>query len=562
MMGRLILALSLLLLSDTIICQNISVKSFRKLENDLSARVHAAKRDQNGDVCAIIKIVTTQTNFDFEGDGHGVVDVAYKVGEIWLYVPYGVKRLTIKHPQLGVYRDYNYPLPIEKATTYELKLVTGRVETVVVEEDSGQFLVIIAEPSDAMIFIDDVFAKTGEYQAKHKPGKYRYRIEAPLFHPEVGIAEIRDQKIELRVSLKPAYGFLEVNTLPEIDARVIIEGDNNIYTSPYKSGKMKSGEYNVRVNKDMYQQTISKVVIKDNETTTLNVTMPPNFANVTVNAPVNAKIFINNELKGNGSWQGRLNPALYTFSSTLESHNEAVQNLDLKAGDVKTISLNPTPILGSIDIITTPIGASLFINGKSYGTTPVTVKDLLIGEYNIQLIKQGYDNINKMFTVLQGSKNVIEESMNVSRVVSAVQEQRAADNRAAGKVTQNKPPGGTSYESTLSNFDLRKKFKKHKTLQSAWGVSTLLSAGTGVYTMIKANKLYDDYQNASYGSQINIREEIESLDKITPVAFGVAGLCSLNYLIQSIKKSKVKKSLDIKAVYIDNGFGMMLTMNF
>ncbi len=561
-MGRLFFLLSLLLLSETLICQNISVESFRKLEKDMSARVDAAKRDQNGDVCAIIKIVTTQTNFDFEGDGLGFVDVVYKVGEIWLYVPYGSKRLTIKHPQLGLLRDYHYTLPIDRATVYELVLVTGRVETVVVEEDLGQFLVIVPEPADAMIYIDDVFFKSGEYQAKMKPGRYRYRVEAPLFHPEIGIAEVRDQKTELRVFLKPAYGFLEVNTFPEMDARVIIEGDNNIYASPYKSGKMGSREYNVRVYKDMYQQTTSKVVIKDNETTILNVTMPPNFANVTVNAPADAKIFINKELKGNGSWQGRLNPALYTFSSTLESHKEAVQHVDLKAGDVKTISLNPSPIFGSIDIITSPIGASVFINGKSYGSTPVIVKDLLIGEYNIQLIKQGYDNVNKKFTVLQGGKNVIEENMNVSRVISAVQEQRAADNRAAGKVTQNKPPGGTSYESTLSNFDLRKKFKKHKTLQSVWGVSTLLSAGTGVYTMINANKLYDYYQNDSYGSQINIREEIESLDKITPVAFGVAGLCSLNYLIQSIKKSKVKKSLNIKAVYIDNGFGMMLTMNF
>ncbi len=553
-MGRHFLALSLLLLSKTLICQNISVESFRKLEKDMSARVDAPKRDQNGDLCAIIKVVTNQTNFDFEGDGLSIVAAVNKVGEIWLYVPYGVKRLTIKHPQLGVLRDYIYPQPIERATVYELRLVTGRVETVVVEDDPGQFLVIIPEPADAMIYIDDVFAKSGEYQAKHKPGKYRYRIESHLFHPEVGIAEIRDQKIELRVSLKPAYGFLEVNTFPEMGARVVIEGNDNLFESPFKSGKLASGEYSVKVYKDMYQVTSHKVVIKDNERSVLNVTMPANFANVTVNSSAGAKIFINGEFKGNGSWQGRLNPALYTFSSALESHKEAVQHIDLKAGDVKTIVLSPSPIFGSLDIITSPIGASVFINGKNYGTSPITVKDLLIGEYIIQLSKQGYDNINKKISVLQGSKNVIDENMNVSRVISAVQEPKTTNNRSA--------TGTSSLTTEFNKIGLGKKLKKHRSLQAVWGVSTLLSAGTGIYTMFKANELYDTYQNASYGSQIHIREEIESLDKITPVAFGVAGFCSLNYLIQGIKKSKVKKSLKIKAAYIDNGFGMMLTMNF
>ena len=36
--------------------QQISVQSFRKLENDLSARTEK-RVDQNGDICAIVKVV-------------------------------------------------------------------------------------------------------------------------------------------------------------------------------------------------------------------------------------------------------------------------------------------------------------------------------------------------------------------------------------------------------------------------------------------------------------------------------------------------------------------------
>ncbi|MFZ4724340.1 MAG: PEGA domain-containing protein, partial [Paludibacter sp.] len=84
----------------------IGVKSFRKLENDLDARVNEPLKDQNGDVCAIIKIVTTQTGFSsFDCGQIGVVKTVQKPSEIWVYVPYGAKRITITHPQLGMIRD-------------------------------------------------------------------------------------------------------------------------------------------------------------------------------------------------------------------------------------------------------------------------------------------------------------------------------------------------------------------------------------------------------------------------------------------------------------------------
>ena len=56
--------LSVLLVSVLILqvgAQQINVQSFRFLENDLDARVNHPIRDQNGELCAIIKVVTTRT---------------------------------------------------------------------------------------------------------------------------------------------------------------------------------------------------------------------------------------------------------------------------------------------------------------------------------------------------------------------------------------------------------------------------------------------------------------------------------------------------------------------
>ena len=137
--------------------QNISVASFKLLENDLTANTHGTMvRDQNGEVAALIKIVTTEKGFVFDGGMVGITKVKQEVGEVWVYVPHGIKKVTIKHEQLGVLRDYFFPVAIEKARTYEMVLTTGRVETVVTHSVNKQYVMFTVEPTNAVVELNDV----------------------------------------------------------------------------------------------------------------------------------------------------------------------------------------------------------------------------------------------------------------------------------------------------------------------------------------------------------------------------------------------------------------------
>src|SRR6056297_2311297 len=130
--------------------QNISVKSFEVLPNDQTARVHEPVMDQNGEKCALIKVVTTETGFAWEGGTLGITEVKKKVSEYWVYVPRGSKKITIKHEEMGVLRNYVYPEAIKEATVYEMVLTTAKVKTVVEEpEISSAYLVIKSSPEKA-----------------------------------------------------------------------------------------------------------------------------------------------------------------------------------------------------------------------------------------------------------------------------------------------------------------------------------------------------------------------------------------------------------------------------
>lgn len=97
------------------------------MPDDITAVSHGTTvMDQNGEKCALIKVETTQTGFSFDVGSLGVVKTTYEPGEVWVYVPYGVKRISISHPSFGVLRDFNFPHALEKGKTYLLKLNTSK----------------------------------------------------------------------------------------------------------------------------------------------------------------------------------------------------------------------------------------------------------------------------------------------------------------------------------------------------------------------------------------------------------------------------------------------------
>jgi len=396
----------------------ISVKSFRKLENDLDARVNNPLKDFSGDISAIIKVVTTETGFTFDCGQVGIVKTVNKPSEIWVYVPYGVKRITISHPKLGQLRDWFFTQPIEKATVYEMILTSGKVITTVDETIESQWLVINPEPVDAAIYIDNVFVKVGIYSAKYKPGSYVYRVEAPLYYTEAGKVEITESKKEINVKLKPAFGYVIVNTEPEKDAKVIIDGKTLTNNTPSRSEALASGEHTVQVLKEMYQPTDQKVTVTDGQTTLVNFIMQPNFAELNLTAPTEAILYINNQQKATGTWSGRLNAGIYSLETRLDKHRNAKQDIELKVGDKRTLDLQPTPIYGSLDVISSPLGASIAINGKEYGTTPNTINKLLIGDYVVRLSKTGFAYLDKTITITEGKNTKLNEKLENGRAVT------------------------------------------------------------------------------------------------------------------------------------------------
>lgn len=181
--------------------QNISVKSFKALPMDMTASSLEGKRlDQNGEVAALIKVMTTETGFVFEGGTLGIVGTQQRVGEIWVWVPRASRKITILHQLLGGLRDYRYPIDIEAERTYEMVLVTGKVEPVIHQTATEQFLVFNVTPKDAMVTVNNVPwpVVDGVAQKLVDFGEYEYRIEASDYHSDAGKVMVNDPRQQSR----------------------------------------------------------------------------------------------------------------------------------------------------------------------------------------------------------------------------------------------------------------------------------------------------------------------------------------------------------------------------
>lgn len=393
--------------------QNISVASFKMLDNDLTANTYGTMElDQNGEVAALIKVVTTEQGFVFDGGMVGIVKTKQGVGEVWVYVPHGIKRITIQHPQLGVLRDYYFPTSIEKARTYEMVLTTGRVETVVTHAVNKQFVVFSVQPTNAIVELgDEVLTVDGEgYAMKRVPyGTYSYRVSCANYTTEAGQVVVTAQgKAEVNVSLRPNFGWLAVNGAKECHGAHVYVDNERVGQLPLEGYAVSNGVHRVKVVKSHYKTYEQQIAVANNETTALEVQLVPNFATVTLKADADCEIWVDEEFKGKGQWSGPLELGDYTVEVKKESHRTVSDILRVQNVGTQTMQLkSPKPIYASLEVTSTPLRATVYVDGKEVGETPLVLTDVLTGTRRVTFKKAGYESVDKEVSVIENADNSV-----------------------------------------------------------------------------------------------------------------------------------------------------------
>ncbi len=384
--------------------QEIAVASFNLLENDMTARSFAPVRDANGDLTALVKVVTTAKGFDFDGGSLGVVKVDHQPGEIWVYVPPGARMITLRHPQLGVLRNYAYPVSISGGSVYEMVLAHGEMEVIVKERQLlTEFVIIDSEPPNADVYLNNELVGKTPFSSAFPEGRYEWRVAREMHLPEAGVFELKaGEKQRITLKLKPNFGSVQLKSLPENGASVTLNGVKLGKSTPCTLTEVPAGEHKLVLTHEWYETTTRNVVVSPGLTEVLEVAMEPNFAELTVSAQSDEDVYINGARKGKGTFTSRLAPGVYAVEVRKPGHKPATQQLRLKRGDKENLALRLDPILSSLQVVSEPIDAEIYLDGKLVGTTPHILRNLVVGGYEIELRLKGYATEIQMIEVKDG----------------------------------------------------------------------------------------------------------------------------------------------------------------
>ena len=275
----------------------------------------------------------------------------------------------------------NHELKLEKEgyVTVTKTIVVTKGETLKVNETlqtvSSQkaHLIVRADQENAMIYIDDELLGVKEASRIFKFGTtHTWMIKCNMYHTESGSVTLNERTV-IDKKLRPNYGFLNISTTPEQGAMVFVD-EEYVGLSPVKTDKLKSGSHSVKVMKDMYKMTEKSFYVNDKQTTNVTLNMSANSVDVTVS--------------------------------------------DTDAGYKGNEKLTDRPINGEIEINSSPMGATIYIDGEYYGETPNYISGILIGEHELKLTKQGCAELKKTIKIKGGETLTINEKLPIGKEIS------------------------------------------------------------------------------------------------------------------------------------------------
>ena len=215
---------------------------------------------------------SSNTGFAFDTGTLQVQKVEQQPGEIWVYVQPGVRKMTIRHQNLGILREYPFPEAIKEGAVYVMKLESGNVHTYVEQAPTGAYLVMRLTPSNAIVWIDDELQtnEDGVVMTYLNNGAHSYRVQAVGYSQEVGKVEINGERKDVQVALSSNKAELILKCSPP-QAHLYVDGKE--VGIGHWQGELIPGSHIVEAMLDGYRTQTQQVELKENGFA--GIEMPP-----------------------------------------------------------------------------------------------------------------------------------------------------------------------------------------------------------------------------------------------------------------------------------------------
>ena len=333
--------------------QEMTVKSMVHSPLDQTANLSENMyKDNNGEYGGLVKVMLAASGATFEG---WVLDKpqAHSASEYWVFMAKGSSRLKVIVPGY---------LPLE---------------------------VDFRDYEDCII------------QSLHT---YVLTITLPQPVPQPVVVQQDDGMRYLAMTVEPK------NSMVFVDDKSCTVDENGELTV-----LLSMGRHTYKVMADGYATDEGTVNVTDN-TEALNVRLESTKATLLVECDTKgALVFINGQQKGTVPWSGTLSEGSYQVEARLDGYRSKKQTITLAQSDNKTITISELQkITGRLNVDCRPLGSDVYVDGKKVGTSPNIFRDVLVGNRQVEIRKEGYESLRKTVEVKENEQATLTGTLTAS----------------------------------------------------------------------------------------------------------------------------------------------------
>lgn len=287
--------------------------------------------------------------------------------------------------------------------------------------------------------VGDVSFDGSEYRVYLTSGTKFLQISCPGHYPlridfrDYGINALEGKRIyELKLKAQsfvqpqaadPGANYLILNVQPAHGVSVKVDGTSQIVDGGTVSVYLKYGRHTYHVESDGYAPEEGTVEIGPTGKTVKEVRLQSVMATLTVSPETpGCAVYVNDRLKGTGTWGGQLPAGLYRVEARKDGHRPQTVTVELSQRDSRTVTIPAlSPVYGIINVNYRPVGATVAIDGREAGTTPDIFRNVTVGRHTVTVSKPGYQSRQEQVTVGENQTATVSGEL----VAQAVQQQAA-----------------------------------------------------------------------------------------------------------------------------------------
>lgn len=229
-------------------------------------------------------------------------------------------------------------------------------------------------------------------------------------------AGYQDSKLEVRfngrspvvqhVNLVLDSGVVTITSDPS-GADVMLNGISRGPTPVTVSGIPK-GRVSVTISKEGYETASREMSVRAGDSQDLFVALDPLPGRLVLSSvPDGARFYVNNESQGKGPVDmAGIKPGSYRVRAEMDGFGPVERTVNVGKGQTVTEEFRLSSILGSLEVRTIPVGATVYVDGHNYGMTKsdnptseasdvLLVPNLKEGEHTILVKCAGYAEVVK-----------------------------------------------------------------------------------------------------------------------------------------------------------------------